>query len=123
MTSVIWEVASIFGISGRRRLTASSTFRPGMPWRRATLSHRQTSAPSTKAAATAMDRSMPTSCLPKAPPDRKSTRLNSSHVAISYAVFCLKKKNNKTGKIAKLTKYTKVKEHDFQQTSHNNNND
>src|SRR3989442_9752858 len=28
-------------------------------------------------------------------PDRKSTRLNSSHVRISYAVFCLKKKNNK----------------------------
>src|SRR6266702_7732106 len=26
------------------------------------------------------------------PKDRKSTRLNSSHVAISYAVFCLKKK-------------------------------
>src|SRR5690625_5695828 len=26
------------------------------------------------------------------PTDRKSTRLNSSHVAISYAVFCLKKK-------------------------------
>src|SRR6266508_3272420 len=26
--------------------------------------------------------------------DRKSTRLNSSHVAISYAVFCLKKKRN-----------------------------
>src|SRR5690625_5666279 len=28
--------------------------------------------------------------------DRKSTRLNSSHVAISYAVFCLKKKNKMT---------------------------
>src|SRR5690625_6657946 len=28
----------------------------------------------------------------KAKEDRKSTRLNSSHVAISYAVFCLKKK-------------------------------
>src|SRR5439155_24508042 len=28
--------------------------------------------------------------------DRKSTRLNSSHVAISYAVFCLKKKNKKS---------------------------
>src|SRR5690625_6972534 len=28
--------------------------------------------------------------------DRKSTRLNSSHVAISYAVFCLKKKNDTT---------------------------
>src|SRR5690625_5693286 len=27
--------------------------------------------------------------------DRKSTRLNSSHVAISYAVFCLKKKKGK----------------------------
>src|SRR5690625_1029211 len=27
--------------------------------------------------------------------DRKSTRLNSSHVAISYAVFCLKKKNRR----------------------------
>src|SRR5256885_10977781 len=26
-------------------------------------------------------------------PDRKSTRLNSSHLVISYAVFCLKKKN------------------------------
>src|SRR5690625_6941482 len=29
-------------------------------------------------------------------PDRKSTRLNSSHVAISYAVFCLQKKTAKT---------------------------
>src|SRR5260221_983049 len=28
------------------------------------------------------------------PSDRKSTRLNSSHTVISYAVFCLKKKNN-----------------------------
>src|SRR5207245_10396082 len=30
---------------------------------------------------------------PKLFPDRKSTRLNSSHGSISYAVFCLKKKN------------------------------
>src|SRR5256885_5622211 len=29
------------------------------------------------------------------PVDRKSTRLNSSHLVISYAVFCLKKKNTK----------------------------
>src|SRR5437667_9299385 len=28
------------------------------------------------------------------PGDRKSTRLNSSHITISYAVFCLKKKNH-----------------------------
>src|SRR5439155_26833493 len=32
------------------------------------------------------------------PLDRKSTRLNSSHVAISYAVFCLKKKKKKKKK-------------------------
>src|SRR2546422_6190160 len=31
--------------------------------------------------------------LPPVPQDRKSTRLNSSHGYISYAVFCLKKKN------------------------------
>src|SRR5438034_9320668 len=30
--------------------------------------------------------------------DRKSTRLNSSHTVISYAVFCLKKKKNKKKK-------------------------
>src|SRR5699024_12778150 len=29
--------------------------------------------------------------------DRKSTRLNSSHVSISYAVFCLKKKKSQSG--------------------------
>src|SRR5256885_11976502 len=29
---------------------------------------------------------------PRKSPDRKSTRLNSSHLVISYAVFCLKKK-------------------------------
>ena len=37
--------------------------------------------------------------------DRKSTRLNSSHVAISYAVFCLKKKKKKKRK-KKKKKYT-----------------
>src|SRR5690625_6580667 len=36
-------------------------------------------------------------------PDRKSTRLNSSHVAISYAVFCLKKKKKKEGQSAVRT--------------------
>src|SRR5690606_40008734 len=40
-------------------------------------------------------------CTQSARSDRKSTRLNSSHVKISYAVFCLKKKN-KDG-TAKLT--------------------
>src|SRR5215510_16161127 len=38
--------------------------------------------------------------------DRKSTRLNSSHVAISYAVFCLKKKKKiKNASIAEKKKY------------------
>src|SRR3989475_4954644 len=35
--------------------------------------------------------------------DRKSTRLNSSHSQISYAVFCLKKKNNSTTRICNIT--------------------
>src|SRR5438034_3247764 len=35
--------------------------------------------------------------------DRKSTRLNSSHTVISYAVFCLKKKKKKTNTIKKQT--------------------
>src|SRR5438874_6628859 len=39
------------------------------------------------------------------PPDRKSTRLNSSHVEISYAVFCLKKKKKKN--IIKIRNITK----------------
>src|SRR3712207_7250226 len=35
--------------------------------------------------------------------DRKSTRLNSSHANISYAVFCLKKKNNIKHKKKRMT--------------------
>ena len=38
--------------------------------------------------------------------DRKSTRLNSSHTVISYAVFCLKKKKNKIKKKKKIRMYT-----------------
>src|SRR5690606_42052112 len=40
-----------------------------------------------------MSESISSSSRHASPPDRKSTRLNSSHVKISYAVFCLKKKN------------------------------
>src|SRR5215510_15281527 len=43
-------------------------------------------------------------------PDRKSTRLNSSHVAISYAVFCLKKKKIKNKKIKYKKKKKKKKQ-------------
>src|SRR5436309_11901064 len=38
-------------------------------------------------------------------PDRKSTRLNSSHVKISYAVFCLKKKKTKKHNTQMKAKY------------------
>src|SRR5437667_9271201 len=41
--------------------------------------------------------------------DRKSTRLNSSHITISYAVFCLKKKKKKQKKKQKKEKYTQDK--------------
>src|SRR5437588_8941002 len=38
--------------------------------------------------------------------DRKSTRLNSSHTVISYAVFCLKKKKDHASTNAKVAKET-----------------
>src|SRR5258707_12043044 len=47
------------------------------------------------------------------PRDRKSTRLNSSHANISYAVFCLKKKKNKVDayEIVSKTKYMEQVDH------------
>src|SRR2546426_1643546 len=40
--------------------------------------------------------------------DRKSTRLNSSHLVISYAVFCLKKKKNTKCKYRLCKRHTKL---------------
>src|SRR2546426_5892227 len=50
--------------------------------------------------------------------DRKSTRLNSSHLVISYAVFCLKKKNknNKTIKSNDETSELRSKLYGHQET-------
>src|SRR5437870_8041644 len=45
------------------------------------------------------------------PEDRKSTRLNSSHVAISYAVFCLKKKKKKHNITTSKIKYNTPTHH------------
>src|SRR6266480_7354720 len=43
--------------------------------------------------------------------DRKSTRLNSSHMSISYAVFCLKKKKyNRTSRSTETKKYKKAQQ-------------
>src|SRR5450830_1998143 len=43
--------------------------------------------------------------------DRKSTRLNSSHVSISYAVFCLKKKKKKKPRLSTKKQQKKKKSH------------
>src|SRR5690349_24212970 len=43
--------------------------------------------------------------------DRKSTRLNSSHVEISYAVFCLKKKKQLTPSIMLMTAATSISDY------------
>src|SRR5690625_5238211 len=63
---------------------------PGAPFGDLHLVQVDLAPPSRAAAAAVLDPLKPGD-LP-APGDRKSTRLNSSHVAISYAVFCLKKK-------------------------------
>src|SRR5256885_3492552 len=48
--------------------------------------------------------------------DRKSTRLNSSHLVISYAVFCLKKKNQHRGRFRRRSRNQKT----LTQTGDNN---
>src|SRR5579883_3610779 len=55
---------------------------------------------------------------PRRDEDRKSTRLNSSHVKISYAVFCLKKKKHKKN----TTSLLKTKNNKKQTTSTDINN-
>src|SRR5258708_28274438 len=49
--------------------------------------------------------------------DRKSTRLNSSHQIISYAVFCLKKKKNKDVRYRRVNTEGAHKHHRLQGTS------
>src|SRR6266540_5386195 len=54
--------------------------------------------------------SMPQIFQPRTLRDRKSTRLNSSHIKISYAVFCLKKKKKKKKKYKKKKQNKKKKQ-------------
>src|SRR5699024_12025115 len=83
--------------------TPSPVAREVMPLRRATILPPMTmyiahSDPAISAASNPRASSAVERCPPQSSPtremdrDRKSTRLNSSHVSISYAVFCLKKK-------------------------------
>src|SRR5207249_8359323 len=46
--------------------------------------------------------------------DRKSTRLNSSHVSISYAVFCLKKKKNHNSILSTTNDIFSIKNQNWQ---------
>src|SRR5256885_8910206 len=50
------------------------------------------------------DHRRPAGAIPDEQPDRKSTRLNSSHLVISYAVFCLKKKSCRLTTLTFLTR-------------------
>src|SRR5699024_12767988 len=70
----------IYTLSLHDALPISTTFRPG-----------PAACPPTRRRGRA-PRNMTSSCRNGSARDRKSTRLNSSHVSISYAVFCLKKK-------------------------------
>src|SRR5258708_28004404 len=60
----------------------------------------------------------PPLCSVERQPDRKSTRLNSSHQIISYAVFCLKKKKYKFTEVTSLKARDRVRgqRHEFVQT-------
>src|SRR5256886_10336981 len=51
--------------------------------------------------------------------DRKSTRLNSSHSQISYAVFCLKKKTNTNDNITGFTAHEPISYHKTATSAHN----
>src|SRR5256885_9317331 len=51
--------------------------------------------------------------------DRKSTRLNSSHLVISYAVFCLKKKNYVSFYLAILSRLDPHPIHSIKETKEN----
>src|SRR4051812_49913624 len=58
--------------------------------------HRARSADSRTTAWRSLRRAARPTARPSRTSDRKSTRLNSSHMSISYAVFCLKKKKKQT---------------------------
>src|SRR5262245_64707992 len=53
--------------------------------------------------------------------DRKSTRLNSSHLGISYAVFCLKKKKNIKYDRHKIQQHNRPRTRHYHTTPHQTN--
>src|SRR5436853_4879745 len=59
----------------------------------------------------------------RTPSDRKSTRLNSSHLGISYAVFCLKKKKQKKKNKRNEKNYNKKQQQKIRTIRRENNAD
>src|SRR5438034_4647511 len=97
------EIASEFGLSNH---AARVRFSKALQWLRTSVeTSRNCSSKSTLQRSKKCHRPRDT----KAQRDRKSTRLNSSHTVISYAVFCLKKKKKKKKK-NKQKKQTNMKE-------------
>src|SRR5438132_4131237 len=80
---------SVSGFSSASAIKVDPDPRGAAPRIRVSAS-RRTTAPSPK-----LPLRLPSTSSRGMPSDRKSTRLNSSHTVISYAVFCLKKKNKK----------------------------
>src|SRR3989442_11963827 len=73
------------------------------PWTRAPIGHRRYSRSESGSRNVALAKSANA----EGELDRKSTRLNSSHVRISYAVFCLKKKKKKRIMLRDSVEWTK----------------
>src|SRR5439155_12835828 len=84
--SFFWDFASCLSCSATR---FGNPLRNFFPLATATSHYRKIENPASSAGRNHPCRSGSTRCSTSL--DRKSTRLNSSHVAISYAVFCLKK--------------------------------
>src|SRR3712207_7212479 len=85
--STLFPYTTLFrSISLQLKICDKCVIEVDRPYRRSALAHRRDELPAESRRE--MDDPHPT------PGDRKSTRLNSSHANISYAVFCLKKKKN-----------------------------
>src|SRR5215203_6931120 len=77
-----------------RRLDDREEARPRCEWRGGRSARRSARSPGRCPSSPCTERRNPR-CRSRGWRDRKSTRLNSSHANISYAVFCLKKKKKK----------------------------
>src|SRR6266498_6084550 len=92
-TAEVYQKHVNLGLSGLQGLRDTFGYTRRTAGRRVALARKAGLLPETKASLNAQQRVLErgTAYAPKTA-DRKSTRLNSSHVRISYAVFCLKKK-------------------------------